>query len=515
MNISGVIFFLAILIGTLAITYSAVKRTTNTNEFYVAGNRLTGMQNGLAIAGDYMSAASFLGVTGSIALYGFDGFFYAIGFLVSYLVLLLIVAEPLHNLGKFTLADSIAVRFEHQGLRGTIAMNTMAISIFYMIAQLVGAGALIHLLLDLDPSISILIVGLLMTVYVVFGGMVATSWVQIIKTILLLSGTVIISMIVLSRFHWNVFEMFTYVSTATPLGERFLLPGNELKHPLETISFQLALILGTAGLPHIITRFFTVQDAVATRHSLVIATWVIGFFYLMTVFLGFGAAIFVPWDKMQGGNLAIPLLAHALGGDFLMAFISAVAFSTILAVVTGLGLSASSAFAHDFYSTIIRKGQASEEEQMVVAKCSAAVVGMISIFLAIAVQKWNVAFLVSLAFAVAAAANLPLILFSLFWRRFNPVGAISGILTGLIASVVLVILSPNIMHPVEGLIRAEAIFPLRNPGLVSIPLGFVGAYIGTLLSSRKGYEDKYDELLFRAHTGAVLERKEDELSGHK
>ncbi|WP_134702411.1 cation acetate symporter [Ammoniphilus sp. YIM 78166] len=507
MNISGVIFFLAILVGTLAITYSAVKRTTNTNEYYVAGNRLTGTQNGLAIAGDYMSAASFLGISGTIALYGFDGFLYSVGFLVSYLVLLLIVAEPLHNLGKFTLADTIAVRFDHRWLRGTVAFNTIVISIFYMIAQLVGAGAVIHLLLNLDVSFSIFIAGLLMVIYVVFGGMIATSWVQIIKTILLLSTTVIISMIVLSRFHWNVFEMFTHVTTATHLGERFLLPGNELTSPIETFSFHLALVLGAAGLPHIITRLFTVKDAISIRRSVVTATGVVGIFYLMTIFLGFGAAAFVRSEKIEGGNLAVPLLANALGGEFLMAFVSAVAFTTILAVVTGLALSASSAFAHDFYSTLIRKGQASDEEQMVVAKGSAAAVGLVSIFLALTVQKWNVAFLVSLAFAVAASANLPLILLTLFWRQFNPIGAISGIMTGLLSSIILVILSPNVMDPVSGLIRMEALFPLKNPGVVTIPLGFLGAYLGTILSRKWQHKDKYDELLFRAHTGAVLEEK--------
>lgn len=508
MNIAGIIFFLAILIGTLSITYSAVKRTTNMNEFYVAGNRLTGLQNGLAIAGDYMSAASFLGITGSIALYGYDGFYYSIGFLVSYLVLLMIVAEPLHNLGKFTLADSIAVRFQQKSLRGMIALNTITISIFYMIAQLIGAGSIIHLLLNLDYSLAILIVGLLMIIYVVFGGMVATSWVQIIKTILLLSGTIIVSLIVLARFHWNFLEMFESVRVATPLGEKFLFPGNELKNPIETISFHLALILGTAGLPHIIARLFTVKDAQTTRESVVTAAWIVGVFYFMTIFLGFGAAAFVRWDALQGasgGNLAIPLLANALGGEFLMAFISAVAFSTILAVVTGLVLTTSSAFAHDVYSIIIRKGQASEEEQMVVAKCSAVVVGIISIFLAVALKNWNVAFLVSLAFAVAASTNLPLILFTLFWKKFNPAGAIIGILTGLISSVVLVLLSPNVMDPQVGLIPMDPIIPLENPGIISIPLGFIGAYLGTIFSNRKKHVDNYDELLFRAHTGVNLE----------
>ncbi|HJV46278.1 MAG TPA: cation acetate symporter [Bacillota bacterium] len=505
MNLTGVIFFLAIIIGTLSITYSAVKRTTNMNEFYVAGNGLTGMQNGLAIAGDYMSAASFLGVTGTIALNGFDGLFYAIGFLVSYLVLLLIIAEPMHNLGKFTLADSIAVRFEDPFLRGMIALNTISISIIYMIAQLVGAGSLIHLLLNMDYDDAILIVGSLMTIYVVFGGMVATSWVQIIKSILLLAGTFIISLIVISRFHWDIPAMFEHVAQVNSLGNKFLYPGNEFTQPIDTISFHLALLLGTAGLPHIITRFFTVKDAKTTRHSVVIATVIIGIFYIMTIFLGFGAASFVNQDQLlisYGGNLAVPLLAAAVGGDFLMAFISAVAFSTILAVVTGLVLSASSAFAHDFYSTIIRKGKALENEQMRAAKCSSVAVGIISIFLAINVHNWNVAFLVSLAFAVAASANLPLIIFTLFWQGFNPVGAVTGILIGLLSSVILVIISPNVMDPQSGWIHATALFPLKNPGIVSIPLGFLGAYLGAILSrKRMKKQDQYDKLVFQAHTG--------------
>jgi cation/acetate symporter len=504
-NITGVIFFLAIIIGTLAITYSAVKRTTSMNDFYVAGNGLTGVQNGLAIAGDYMSAASFLGVTGSIALNGFDGLFYAIGFLVSYLVLLLIIAEPMHNLGKFTLADSISVRFEDRLLRGMIALNTVCISIIYMIAQLVGAGALIHLLLNVDYTAAILIVGSLMTIYVVFGGMVATSWVQIIKSILLLSGTLIISLIVLSRYHWNILDMFQHASSVNSLGIQFLYPGNEFSQPLDAISFHLALLLGTAGLPHIITRFFTVKDAITTRRSVVIATIIIGVFYIMTVFLGFGAASFVNERQLHeanGGNLAVPLLAAAVGGDFLMAFISAVAFSTILAVVTGLVLSASSAFAHDFYSTIIRRGKALEREQMIAAKCSSVGVGLISIILAINLHNWNVAFLVSLAFAVAGSANLPLIVFTLFWRRFNATGAIAGILVGLLSSLILVILSPNVMDPVHGWIHSKPLFPLKNPGIVSIPLGFLGAYLGAIFSQgNMEDQDRYERLLVQAHLG--------------
>ncbi len=512
MNLTGFTFFCAIIIGTLAITYSAAKQTTNTQDFYTAAHGLTGIQNGLAIAGDYMSAASFLGVVGAIALGGFDGLFYALGFLVSYLVILLLVAEPLRNLGRFTLADAIAVRFDNVLLRGVIAINTVMISTFYMIAQLVGAGALIHLLLDLPYSTAIMIVGSLMTIYVVFGGMVATSWVQIIKSILLLASTLMVSLIVLSRFDWSVLQLFSHVSSATPLGERFLAPGNHFRDPLDTLSLHLALLLGTAGLPHIIARFFTVRDAATIRRSVVVATGLISVFYIMTIILGFGAASLVGHEQLtavdDGGNLAVPLLSYALGGEFLMAFISAVAFATILAVVTGLVLSASSAFAHDFYSHVIRKGNASEREQMYAAKCSSIGVGVISIVLAIGAQHVNVAFLVALTFSVAASANLPLILFTLYWRKFTSTGAICGIVSGLLSSVVLVIVSPSVMHPLEGWIQREPLFPLTNPALVSIPLGFLGAYLGSLLSAREVDEQRYLRVMLQAHTGVRLEEPE-------
>jgi cation/acetate symporter len=502
MNISTIIFFVAIVIGTLAITYSAAKRTLNPNDFYVAGNRLTGFQNGLAIAGDYMSAASFLGITGAIALYGYDGFYYSIGFLVSYLVVLIVIAEPMYNLGKYTVADAIATRFQGNGLRGLLALNTITISIFYMTAQLVGAGALIHLMLDIEYTLAVLIVGSLMTIYVVFGGMVAASWVQIVKATLLLTGTLIVSCIVFSRFDWSIASMFSYVASATSLGEAFLAPGNLFKNPLDTLSLQLSLILGTAGLPHIIVRLFTVKDVPTVRYSVITAMWVIGSFYIMTIFLGFGAASFVPRDMLlsvgEGGNLAAVLLAKALGGEFLMAFVSAVAFATILAVVSGLVISASSAFAHDIYNQIFRKGKAGEREQMYTAKWSAMGVGLFSILLALGAQHINVAFLVALTFATAASANLPVIVFTLYWRDFNVGGAVTGALVGLLSSIILVISGPNVMNPMDGWIKAEAFFPLSNPGIVSIPLGFIGAAVGTFLYKKKEqatYEE-VEELAF-------------------
>ncbi|WP_137789527.1 cation acetate symporter [Bacillus sp. E(2018)] len=511
MNGTAFSLFLGIVALTLVITYFASKKTKTTSDFYTADGGLTGMQNGLAIAGDYMSAASFLGIAGTIALSGFDGFFYSIGFLVAYLVVLFLVAEPLRNLGKYTMADMIAARFNDKKVRGVAALNTMAISTFYMVAQLVGAGALIKLLLGIEYIYSVLIVGVLMTVYVVFGGMTATSWVQIVKAILLMLGTFIISVMVFAKFGFSFTEMFNQVKSATPLGDSFLNPGNKFKDPLDTISLNLALVLGTAGLPHILIRFFTVKDAPTARKSVVYATWLIGAFYIMTIFLGFGAAAFVGQDQIvaanAAGNMAAPLLAEVLGGEFLFAFVSAVAFATILAVVAGLVLSAASAFAHDFYTHIVRKGHASEKEQMKAAKWASVGVAIISIILALFAQKLNVAFLVSLAFAVAASANLPIILLTIFWKRFNTAGAVTGMLVGLISSLVLVMISPSVWSPVEGaaILTGEAIFPLANPGIVSIPLGFLGAIIGTMLTKPSDV-DKFNEILVKANTGSGLRK---------
>ncbi|MCR8843225.1 cation acetate symporter [Paenibacillus sp. SC116] len=511
MNMTAFLLFCAIVLLTMVITYFASKKTNSASDFYTAGGGLTGWQNGLAIAGDYMSAASFLGIAGSIALVGFDGFFYSIGFLVAYLVVLYLVAEPLRNLGKYTLADMIAARFQANKVRGVAALNTITISTFYMIAQLVGAGALIKLLLGIDYVWSVIIVGCLMTLYVVFGGMHATSWVQIIKAVLLMGGTFLLSLIVFSKFDFNLIKMFEEMKTATPLGEQFLNPGNKYTNSLDTLSLNLGLVLGTAGLPHILIRFFTVKDAPTARSSVVYATWIIGLFYVMTIFLGFGAAAFVGADLItaadKGGNMAAPLLARELGGDFFFALISAVAFATILAVVTGLVLSAASAFAHDFYNHIVRKGKASEKEQMSAARWASIGVSILSIILALLASKLNVAFLVGLAFAVAASANLPVILFTVFWRRFNTAGAITGMLTGLISAIILVAISPSVWGP-EGkaIFVGEPLITLTNPGIISIPLGFIGAWLGTILTTRSADKDKnrdakFDEVLVKANTG--------------
>ncbi len=520
MNLPFILFVIIVAV-TLGITYAAARRTQSAREFYTAGGGLTSWQNGLAIAGDYMSAASFLGIAGSIALAGFDGFFYSIGFLVAYLVVLYLVAEPLRNLGRYTMADMLAARFPEKGVRACAAINAIIISIFYMLAQLTGAGGLIHLLLGLDNHVSIFIVGVLMTIYVIFGGMRATSWVQIVKAVLLIGATLVLTMLVLARFEFSVQGMFMAAQRLTPLHEKFLMPGNKFKDPIDTLSLNLALILGTAGLPHILIRFFTVKDAQTARKSVVTATWLIGAFYVMTLFLGFGAAVFVGDANIKAaqkeGNMAAPLLAKALGGDFLFAFISAVAFATILAVVTGLVLSAASAFAHDLYNQIARQGRATEKEQVTMARAASVGVSAISIALALFVGTMNVAFLVALAFAVAASANLPAMLLTIYWRRFNSTGAIVGMVAGLLSALILVAVSPNVWDPEAGkaILVGHPLIALKNPGIYSIPIGFLGAIIGALIGPKPD-DARFDEILVRAHTGLThtAAAQEEEILPH-
>jgi len=498
MNTSAFVFFLLIIGITLVITWWASRRNQSAGDFYTAGGGITGWQNGLAIAGDYMSAASFLGIAGAIALKGFNGFFYSIGYLVAYLVVLYIVAEPLRNLGKYTLADAITTRFNAKAIRSVAALNTMAISTFYMIAQLVGAGAIIKLLLGWSYETSIIVIGILMTIYVVFGGMLATTWVQIVKAVLLMGGTIALSLMVLAKFNYNPMEFFNGVSAK--LGQGMLTPPapTTMTAGLDNISLNLALVLGTAGLPHILIRFFTVKDAVTARKSVVYATFIIGLFYLMTPILGYGAAYFVGQDAIKqanaAGNLAAPLLAQHLGGNLFLAFVSAVAFATILAVVAGLVIAAASAFAHDFYSNVLKGGKATEKQQMTAARYASIGIALFSIVLALGAQKMNVSYLVALAFCVAASANLPVIIFTLFWRNFNTGGAVIGMLVGLIGSIGLILISPNVMS------KETALFPLSSPAIVSIPLGFLAAYVGAKLYKKKE-KDNYDEILVRANTG--------------
>src|SRR5215471_19243052 len=523
--------FLVFIAITLYITWWAARRSSGSNAYFAAGRSLTAWQNGVAVAGDYMSAASFLGIAGIIAFQGYDGFMYSVGWLVAYLTVLLVVAEPLRNAGRYTMADVLAYRLRPRPVRAMASVSTLTVSTFYMIAQMVGAGALVALLLK-DSGISyrtaVIGVGVLMIVYVVFGGMLATTWVQIVKAILLIAGTTLLSFLVLAHFHFSLGEFFnaighvTYHDKGKLVTQDFLQPGLRFKPPygaLDLISLGLALIFGTAGLPHILVRFYTVPDAKTARASVVWAMGLIGGFYIMTTFLGFGAATIVGRDFISthgGTNMSAPLLAQSLAGDVFFAFISSIAFATILAVVAGLTISASTSFAHDFWTNVIHKGvERKAGEEVRVARVSAFVVGAVAMTIAILLGPTaNVAFLVALAFAVAASANLPVIVLSIFWRRFNTMGAVLGLGVGLIASIGLILIGPSIMAvdpptvvgTARHLIQAPAWFPLENPGILSIPLGFIGAFLGTVLSHEPSSQYRFNELLVRSNTGLGAEK---------
>ena len=530
MNISLVMFVVFIAI-TLGITYWASRRSAGAAAYFAASRQIKGWQNGVAVAGDYMSAASFLGIAGIIAFFGYDGFMYSVGWLVAYLTVLLVIAEPLRNAGKYTMADVLAYRLKPRPVRAMAALSTLTVSTFYMIAQMVGAGALVKLLLGGSVTFnqSVIVVGILMIVYVVFGGMLATTWVQIIKAILLMAGTMLLSILVMARFHFSFGEFFSAISQVmyhdakgAVVVKDFLTPGLRYKPPygpLDLISLGLALVFGTAGLPHILVRFYTVPDAKTARHSVVWAMVLIGSFYIMTTFLGFGAATIVGPDYIKGHggtNMSAPLLAQALAGDIFFAFISAIAFATILAVVAGLTISATTSFSHDFWTNVVHRGtERRPGEEVLVARISALAIGAIAIGIAIVLGPTaNVAFLVALAFAVAASANLPVIVLSIFWRRFNTAGAVSGLAVGLLASIGLILVGPSIMGidtaataaSARHLIQHAPLFPLENPGILSIPLGFLGAIIGTLVSSEPTSQHKFNELLVRSNTGLGAEK---------
>ena len=525
------ILFIAVVALTVAITLWASRQTAGAADFYAGGRSFSGFQNGLAVSGDYMSAASFLGISGLIALNGYDGFLYSIGFLVAWLVALLLVAELLRNSGRYTMADQLAYRMRQRPVRTAAATSTVVVSIFYLLAQMVGAGALVTLLLGVTSetakALVIVGVGLLMVFYVTVGGMKGTTWVQIVKAVLLMTGTLLITILVLAEFNFNLSELLGAAADNTGKGEAFLQPG--LRYGVSTtskidfLSLGLALVLGTAGLPHILIRFYTVPTAQAARKSVLWAIALIGSFYLMTLALGFGAAALLdtgPESEVatSGGNLASPLLAEAVGGGegttggaVLLALISAVAFATILAVVAGLTLASASSVAHDLYASVIKRGEASEKDEVRVAKIAAFVIGGVAIALAIPAQKLNIAFLVALAFAVAASANLPSILYNLFWRRFNTRGATWSIYGGLLSAVVLVFFSPVVSGKVLPTGATGSLFPLgvdfswfplENPGIVSIPLGFFFGWLGTVTSKDPEAEDRYDELEVRSLTGA-------------
>lgn len=507
-HILGILLFLGIIFLTLYITYWASKRVRGTSEFYAAGRSLTSWQNGMAIAGDYLSAASFLGIAGLVALNGYDGFLYAIGFLMGYIVVLYLVAEPLRNSGKFTVADMLAFRLNARPVRSVAALVTITISTFYLVAQMVGAGSIIQLLIGIPYEWAVIIVGVLMVIYVVFGGMLATSWVQIVKAVLLLAGTLLIVLLVGLAFRFSPSELFRQV--ADTYGPQYLNPGVLYKNPIDLLSLGLALVLGTAGLPHILIRFYTVPTAQDARKSVLWAMGIIGVFYLLITYVGFGAMVLVGPDAIKeadkGGNMAAPLLALVLGGgkgsftgELFMSTIAAVSFATIVAVVAGLVIAASGAFAHDIYTNVIRGGEVNERKQFLVARYTALAIGGLSIVIGIAAKGQNVAHLVGLAFAVAASANLPAILLSLYWKRFNTAGALAGMLAGLVTAVGLVLIGPNAMGK-------SAIFPLSNPAIVSIPVGFLASVIVSLVTRPEiEYSAQYDELVFRANTGVGAE----------
>jgi cation/acetate symporter len=518
-NVEAVVIFAIVLSVTLGVTYWASKRAQSTVGFYAASRQITGPQNGLAISGDYLSAASFLGIAGLIFIYGFDGFLYSIGFLVAFLTVMFLLAERMRNAGKFTIADVLAFRLRERPARTAAALGTMAVVGFYLIAQMVGAGLLIQALVGISFAPAVILTGFFMLCYVIFGGMVATTWVQIIKAVLLMTGITVMSVFVLNRVGWNPVELFNRAEANTTQESTFSLgPGTFLSSPIDTVSLGLALVLGTAGLPHILMRFFTVPNAKAARSSVVWAMFLIGFFYLLTTFIGFGARAFLGQAGVSpddpSGNLAAPNLAEFLGGgagtfggDLFLAIIAGVAFATILAVVAGLVLSASGAMAHDIWSSIVRKGKDSDHEEVVVAKIAAFAIGSVAILIAvIGGAGLNVSFMVGLAFAVAASANFPALLLALTWRRFNTTGAVTGVLFGVISSIFLVVISPKVWPGPDAEGGLLSFYTLANPGIISIPLGFVGCWLGTVLSTERGAERSYHELYVRSETGLGAEQ---------
>jgi len=511
-NTTALLFFIPIVGLTLVVTFWASRRAQTATGFYAAGRGITAPQNGFAIAGDYLSAASFLGIAGLIYIYGFDGFLYSIGFLVAFLTVMFLLAERMRNAGKFTIADVLAFRLRERPARVAAAIGTLAVAAFYLIAQMVGAGVLIQALVGIDFALAVLITGGFMLIYVILGGMVATTWVQIIKAVLLMIGILVMSVWVLIKVGSPI-ELFNRAeANKGGADSTFSLgPGTFLPKPIDTVSLGLALVLGTAGLPHILMRFFTVPNAKAARGSVVWAMVLIGAFYLLTTFIGYGARVFLGPEGVEaagtGGNLAAPNLAEVLGGDVFLAIITAVAFATILAVVAGLVLSASSAIAHDVWSSIIRKGKDSEKEEVVVAKVAALGIGIIAMAIAIiGGSGLNVSFMVGLAFAIAASANFPALLLALTWRRFNTTGAIAGVLTGTLSAIFLIIVSPKVWPGADSVTGSPIGWELSNPGIVSIPLGFLACYLGTVLTTERGAERSFHELRVRSETGLGAEQ---------
>lgn len=522
--------FALFVVVTLYIVIRASKRNATATEFFTAGRAFTGPQNGIAISGDYLSAASFLGIAGAIAVYGYDGFLYSIGFLVAWLVALLLVAELLRNAGKFTMADVLSFRLRQRPVRLAAATTTLAVCLFYLLAQMAGAGGLVALLLnvssDFGQAVVIAVVGVLMILYVLIGGMKGTTWVQIIKAVLLIGSAAMMTVMVLAKFGVNLSSILGAAQTAVSgsaneavASRDVLAPGAQygasLTSQINFISLALALVLGTAGLPHVLMRFYTVPSAKEARRSVVWAIWLIGAFYLFTLALGYGAAALVGPDVILAApgaqNSAAPLLAFELGGVILLAVISAVAFATILAVVAGLTITAATSFAHDIYANVLRShgdDEVGERQQVRVSRITVVVLGILAIGLGVLAAEQNIAFLVALAFAIAAAANLPTILYSLYWPRFNTRGALWSMYGGLISTIVLIIFSPAVSGARTAMLANVdfAWFPLANPGIVSIPLAFVLGIVGTLTSQDRGDPQINAEFEVRTLTGVGAEK---------
>lgn len=506
-NLAIAFFFLFVLV-TLGITYWAAKRTKTSSEFYAADRSISGFQNGLALAGDFMSAASFLGIAGYVALGGYDGLIYSVGYLVGWPIVMFLIAEPLRNLGKYTFADVVAYRLKVRPIRTAAAISSIVTVLFYLIAQMVGAGTLIKLMFGLPYQAALLIVGVLMILYVLFGGMLATTWVQIIKAVLLLGGATLLVVLILSKFGWSYGALFD--AAQAKYGAAFTRPEVSTKvatNHWDLLSLSIGLMFGTAGLPHILMRFYTVPDAKQARKSVFVATGFIGYFYILTFTIGFGAAVLVGKDVIKGvgkgGNMAAMLLAENLGGGPLLGFLAAVAFATILAVVAGLTLAGASAISHDLYAGVIRRGATNEADEVRVAKTATVVLGVVAVLLGLLFEKQNVAFLVGLAFAVAASANFPALVLSVFWKKLSTSGAVASIFTGLVVAVVLILLSPTIWK--DSLGNKTAIFPWLNPTLISMPCAFAVGILVSILSPDREAEAKFESQKLRAYLGVGAE----------
>ncbi|QKJ60931.1 cation/acetate symporter ActP [Serratia fonticola] len=511
LNIQAIIMFLLFVGATLYITYWASKRTRSRQDYYTAGGRITGLQNGLAIAGDFMSAASFLGISALVYTSGYDGLIYSIGFLIGWPIILFLIAERLRNLGRYTFADVASYRLKQKPIRSLSACGSLVVVALYLIAQMVGAGKLIQLLFGLNYHVAVVLVGILMVLYVLFGGMLATTWVQIIKAVLLLAGASFMALMVMKSVNFDFNTLFAEAVKVHPKGLAIMSPGGLVSDPISALSLGLALMFGTAGLPHILMRFFTVSDAKEARKSVFYATGFIGYFYILTFIIGFGAILLVSANPafkdasgalLGGNNMAAVHLANAVGGNFFLGFISAVAFATILAVVAGLTLAGASAVSHDLYACVIKNGKATERDELKVSKITVVLLGVVAIALGILFEKQNIAFMVGLAFSIAASCNFPIIILSMYWSRLTTRGAMIGGWLGLLTAVILMILGPTIWVQILG--HAKPIYPYEYPALFSMLVAFIGTWFFSVTdNSLVGQQErvKFRSQFVRSQTG--------------